>query len=76
MAFAAIWDAWDAPGGGEVRSLATVTTEPNAEVAAVHHRMPAILEPEDWPLWLEEIEGDASALLRPLPAGRLRVEQL
>jgi putative SOS response-associated peptidase YedK len=76
LAFAATWDAWDAPGGGEVRSLATVTTEPNADVAAVHHRMPAILEPEVWPLWLEEIEGDASALLRPLPAGRLRIERL
>ena len=75
LAFAAVWDLWTAPGGGQLRSLATVTTEPNADVVAVHHRMPAILEPADWPLWLGEVEGDAGALLRPYPAGRLKVEK-
>ena len=76
LAFAAVWDLWKAPGGAVLRSLATVTTEPNADVAAVHHRMPAILEPADWPLWLGEADGDAGALLRPFPQGRLRVEQV
>ena len=76
LAFAAVWDLWTAPGGAVLRSLATVTTEPNADVAAVHHRMPAILEPADWPLWLGEADGDAGALLRPFPQGRLRVEQV
>jgi putative SOS response-associated peptidase YedK len=33
----------------------------------LHDRMPAILEPEDWPAWLGEAEAEADpvALLRP-----------
>ncbi len=74
LAIAAVWDLWKAPGGAEVASLATVTCAPSAEVAAVHDRMPAILPPADWPLWLGEAEGDPAPLLRPLPDGSLRVD--
>jgi putative SOS response-associated peptidase YedK len=73
FAIAAVWDRWRAPGGGEVASLATVTVEPNPEVGAVHDRMPAILLPGAWPVWLGEEEGDLGALLRPLPEGVLVV---
>jgi putative SOS response-associated peptidase YedK len=73
LAFAAVWDLWRAPGGAEVASLAVVTCAPNAEVAPVHDRMPAILDPDAWPVWLGEAEGDPAALLRPWP-GRLVVE--
>ena len=65
IAFAAVWDLWQAPGGAEVASFATVTCAPNAEVAAVHDRMPVILAPDAWPLWLGETEGDPAPLLRP-----------
>ncbi len=75
LAIAAIWDVWAVPGAGELCSLATVTTEPNTDVAALHHWMPAILEPCDWPLWLGEIDSDAGALLRPLRAGLLEVQR-
>jgi hypothetical protein len=30
-----------------------------------HDRIPAIVEPPDWPLWLGETEGDAASLLHP-----------
>lgn len=73
LAFAAVWDRWRAPGGAEVLSLATVTCAPNADVAPVHDRMPAILEPGAWAVWLGEAEGDPAAVLGPLPGGRLRV---
>jgi putative SOS response-associated peptidase YedK len=72
LAFAAVWDRWRAPGGAELRSLATVTCAPNAEVAAVHDRMPAILEPDDWARWLGEQDADPAALLRPF-SGLLEV---
>jgi putative SOS response-associated peptidase YedK len=74
MALAAVWDVWKAPGGAEVASFATVTCAPNAEVAAVHDRMPVILAPEAWPVWLGEAEGDPEALLVPAPGGTLAVE--
>jgi hypothetical protein len=31
------------------------------------------VERADWPLWLGEEDGDVTALLRPLPADRLRI---
>jgi putative SOS response-associated peptidase YedK len=37
----------------------------------LHDRMPLVLEPADWPLWLGESRGDAPALLRPAPDGTL-----
>jgi putative SOS response-associated peptidase YedK len=74
LAVAAVWDRWQGPGGAEVLSLATVTCAPNGDVAPVHDRMPAIVEPLGRALWLGEAEGDPASLLRPLPDGRLRVE--
>ena len=34
-------------------------------MAPIHNRMPLMLEPADWPVWLGEEEGDPTALLRP-----------
>ena len=31
----------------------------------IHGRMPLLLEPYDWPVWLGEEEGDPKTLLRP-----------
>lgn len=69
--FAAITDTWAGPGGISVAQVATVTTEPNADVRDIHHRMGAILEPRDVELWLDGDEAAARALLRPLPDGSL-----
>ena len=63
-------------GGAELASLATVTCPPNADVAPVHDRMPVILAPADWPVWLGEATGDAAALMRPLAEGALVVERV
>jgi len=58
MAFAAIWQDW-----GEVGATAAiVTTAANAAMGKIHHRIPVILEPQDWGLWLGE-EGKGAAPL-------------
>ena len=75
LAFAAIWDVWTAPGGRELRQVATLTCAPNADVAKVHDRMGVLLEPEDFSLWLEGDEAAASALLKPYPEGLLEVRE-
>lgn len=51
-----------------------LTTEPNAEVAAVHPKaMPVVLTaPEDWAVWLAAPWAEAALLQRPLPDGLLR----
>lgn len=71
--FAAIWDIWRAPGGRELPQVATITTEPNADVREVHHRMGAILAKGDIPGWLDGDEEHARSLLRPLADGSLEV---
>ena len=60
IAFAGVWQLW----GQETPrpTCAIVTTAANARIASVHHRMPLILEPEDWPLWLGEAGRGAAVL--------------
>jgi putative SOS response-associated peptidase YedK len=59
----------------EVFSCAIVTTEANHEVAAIHTRMPAILEPGDaWGRWLDSgfrDEEELLAMCAPAVAGTL-----
>ena len=58
-------------GGERVRSFAIITTTPNELCAALHNRMPVVLKPEAWPVWLGEESADASALkalLAPFPS--------
>ena len=71
MAMAGLWDSWRSPDGERVRSFTIITTEPNELLAPLHDRMPVILAPENWPLWLGEEPADPErlkALLVPYPA--------
>jgi len=52
LAFAGIWQNWGADTGRA--TCAIVTTPANADLSAIHHRMPLIVETRDWPLWLGE----------------------
>ena len=73
MALAGLWDGWRGPDGEIERTFAIVTVAASPDVAELHNRMPLIIEPADWPLWLGETEGEPAALLRPSPAGKLRL---
>ncbi len=72
VAFAGIWETWKSPEGERVQTFATITTDANNLLAGIQDRMPVIIEPEDWPLWLGETEGDPGALLRAAPDDALR----
>jgi putative SOS response-associated peptidase YedK len=72
VALGGMWETWQS-GGETLRTFATLTTEANPSLALIQDRMPVIIERADWPLWLGEEDGDATALLRPLPADRLRI---
>src|ERR1019366_5484929 len=53
FAFAGLWDRWKNPSGVWVETCSILTTTPNAVTSAVHDRMPVILDPDSYDLWLD-----------------------
>ena len=72
LVFAAIFDVWTAPGGIEVPQVATITCEPNDLIRPIHHRMGAILEPDDWEPWL----AGKTVPLKPAPDNVFTIEEV
>jgi putative SOS response-associated peptidase YedK len=67
FAFAGLWE-------GE--SCTIITTEANDLVSEFHDRMPVILKPADYDLWLDPEVQDPKVLeplLRPYPSGEMEV---
>jgi putative SOS response-associated peptidase YedK len=52
VGYAGLYDTWRAPNGSLVESFTIVTTGANKTVKPLHDRMPVILEPRDYTLWL------------------------
>ena len=69
--FAGLWRPMR-PGG---EAFTLLTTEPSPDVAPIHDRQMVVLERSDWSAWLEQT-GNEGDLLKALPAGSLRVEQI
>jgi putative SOS response-associated peptidase YedK len=75
FAFAGLWERWCDPSGQWVKSCSILTTTPNAVTSAVHDRMPVILEPDSYDLWLDPGMSDVGAatdLLKPYDAHLMR----
>jgi len=75
FAFAGLWDKWRQPDGKSIATCAILTTRPNSITAPVHDRMPVILNPEAYDLWLDPSFRNAAeltAMLQPFPADRMR----
>ena len=76
LAFAGLWESWPDPrsaaaAGAEpepgrdapvLHSCTIITTTPNQKMAAVHDRMPVILDEDVWATWLDEDNHDLDAL--------------
>ena len=68
MVLARLWDTWRSPAGERIRSFTIITTPPIELCAKLHNRMPAVLKPDVWPLWLGEQPAELAqikALLGP-----------
>jgi putative SOS response-associated peptidase YedK len=78
--FAGIWTNWTSvrkvKEGETINDIfAFLTTEPNAEVGAIHPKaMPVILTtPDEVETWMSAAPNEALKLQRPLPGGTLRI---
>ena len=79
MAFAGLWENWMGPNGEEMETAAIVTTRANRMLATVHPRMPAIVPPEAFDLWLDSRSVDATtaaALIAPAPEDMLEMHEV
>lgn len=75
LAIAALWESWiDRESGEVVESCALLTVGANALMSPIHHRMPVLLAPGDWDIWLnsqEQASDHVVPLLKPAPVGLL-----
>lgn len=78
LAFASLWECWHSPDGSEVDTACILTGTANGTVAAIHDRMPIILEPKHFDLWLDPATSPKALapLLRPASEGALELVAL
>jgi putative SOS response-associated peptidase YedK len=76
LAFAGLAERWRDKNGPEdappIRSCTIITAPGGADMHGIHDRMPVILDPATFDLWLDPANEDTEelrALLRPPPAG-------
>ena len=74
FAFAGLWETWQPPQGPPVDSCTVLTTSANSFMQPLHNRMPVILSPDEYPLWLDPELTEPDPLLPLLdqyPSGEL-----
>ena len=67
--FAGLWDRWKAEDGSTLESCVILTTEANDALRSLHDRMPVIVDPEHFDLWMDPdtIPWELDPLLKPHP---------
>ncbi|MBI5589891.1 MAG: SOS response-associated peptidase [Deltaproteobacteria bacterium] len=74
MGFAGIWEAWKTHEGSFLETFAILTTSANPLIATIHDRMPVILHPDAYALWLDKDVSNPKqlqSLYLPYPADLL-----
>jgi putative SOS response-associated peptidase YedK len=78
FAMAGIWSRWKSPAGDRVETFSILTTDANDVVKPLHDRMPVIVPPDKWDLWLgaENDRAVLEALLVPFPADAIETVEV
>jgi len=74
FAFAGLCDKWNAPDGNVIESCTILTTSANNLILPVHNRMPVILYPKDYEIWMDRSVYQTDKLkhlLQPFPADQM-----
>jgi len=66
IAFAGVWRDWRGEGG-VIPTCAIITCPANATLAPIHDRMPVVIGPGDFGLWLGQDGPGAARLMQPAP---------
>jgi putative SOS response-associated peptidase YedK len=78
LALAGLWSGWRDPAADRVvRTFTIVTTGPNDQLSWLHDRMPVVVPPASWDLWLDPDLSDPSelqGLFEPSDDVRLRID--
>jgi putative SOS response-associated peptidase YedK len=53
FAFAGLWSTYHSPVGEVIDSYAIITTDASASAAEIHDRMPLVLSPDHYGVWLD-----------------------
>jgi putative SOS response-associated peptidase YedK len=76
LAFAGLWDRWKDSTGKAIESCTILATEANGLLKDIQDRMPVILQPSDFDLWLDPGITDPARvgdLLRPFDPRLMRI---
>ena len=79
MAMAGICEHWMGGDGSEIETMAILTVTANAAVSAIHDRMPLILAPASFEVWLDCRPGtavDVLPLMVPAPEELLEIVEV
>lgn len=78
LAMGGIYETWVSPNGSEIDTCAILTTGANGLVAAIHDRMPVILDARDFDAWLapETGQDEVQRLMRPADEAALVMEPI
>ncbi len=74
FAFAGLWERWQSPSNEEITSCTILTTAANELLQPIHERMPVIVDPQDYDLWLDsqvQTPQTLQQLLRSYPAAAM-----
>lgn len=76
FALAGLWDRWKSSEGTVIDSCTILTTEANESLKLIHERMPAIIDPANFDLWLDPIINNPdqlTTLLQPYDSSKITV---
>ena len=79
LAFAGLWERWQPKDSPQqpVETCTIITTVANELMRDIHERMPVILSPDDYHVWLDpdiQVADELESLLVPYPSERMAVD--
>ncbi len=79
MAMAGLWEHWVGADGSELETMAVLTVAANQAMSAIHDRMPVIVAPGNFDVWLDCKPGTAAGteeFLRAAPEDLLEIVEV